>query len=425
MKILTICNQLRVALKHTALALAVGAAVVLGADPSAHASTITYDFASPPAPNMEGWTSEFGNIWDNNDYYNWIADNGHLGIIDDWLEAAELAHSPAFTLDGSGNLTCKMIGHSSTNPAPPLHSADIGPLSIVGGPGDGAFIGVALRDILTDTYVLWKAHPGSNFNITPPYTDLVFTQAELASYANNGRTYTLDFIDNDKGAPDPRPEGSTGKWGILGSATIPGALAVLRTESQMLTFGSDGVIDQFSQTVTITVPAGTNLATYAPTFTLSPGATCVPASGAIPSPKFSTTNPMTYTVTSEDTSTTTSYLVTVNVAPFIFTYDFQDGTLQGWHNRVWDATGAAWVDLAPNVQTMPNTVNGGIIQPPSGDNNLFGNTGTQVDPIGGNTDYHLNTLWLRSPIFKLAAGGNLTTQMSRGMAHGSAPANDA
>ncbi len=309
MKILTICNQLRVALKHTSLALAAGAAVVLGAGPSAHASTTTYDFADPSAPNMEGWTSVYGSIWDNNSEWGWIADNGHLGIIDDWLAAAELAHSPAFSLDGSGNLTCQMIGHPSTNPAPPLHSTDIGPSSIVGGSGDGAFIGVALRDTLTDAYVLWKAHPGSDFVSppAPPYTNLVFTTAELAPYANNGRTYTLDFIDNDRGAPDSGdPRGATGKWGILGSATIPGTLAVLRTESQMLTFGSDGVIDQFSQTVIITAPAGTNLATYAPTFTLSPGATCVPASGAIPSPNFSTTNPMTYTVTSEDTSSTTS-----------------------------------------------------------------------------------------------------------------------
>ena len=115
----------------------------------------------------------------------------------------------------------------------------------------------------------------------------------------------------------------------------------------------------------------------------------------------------------------------VNVAPFIFTYTFQDGTLQGWHNRVWNATGAAWVDLAPNLQTMPNSVNDGVIQPPSGNNNLFGNTGAQVDPIGGNIDNHLNTLWLRSPILKLAGGGNLSAQMARGMAHGSAPANDA
>ena len=56
---------------------------------------------------------------------------------------------------------------------------------------------------------------------------------------------------------------------------------------------------------------------------------------------------------------------------------------------------------------------------------MFGNNGTQVDPVGGNTDNHQNTLWLRSPQFTLDASGDLTAQMARGMAHGSAPANDA
>ena len=115
------------------------------------------------------------------------------------------------------------------------------------------------------------------------------------------------------------------------------------------------------------------------------------------------------------------------VANAAISYDFNDGTLQGWHNRVWDASAAAWVDLDPNVSTMPSTINGGAIQPPSGNNNLFGvgrgNT-TQVDPVGGNTDGHLNTLWLRSPVFYPVTGGDLTVQMARGKAHGSAPAND-
>ena len=112
-------------------------------------------------------------------------------------------------------------------------------------------------------------------------------------------------------------------------------------------------------------------------------------------------------------------------------YDFGTGTLQGWHNRVWDLSANAgaggWVDLDPNVQVMPGTVNGGAIQPPSGDNNLFGvrSGSTQVDPVGGQNDNHLNTLWLRSPQFILDASGALTAQMARGKAHGSTPTSDA
>ena len=113
------------------------------------------------------------------------------------------------------------------------------------------------------------------------------------------------------------------------------------------------------------------------------------------------------------------------------TYNFSDGTLQGWHNRVWDLSANAgaggWIDLDPNVQTMPGTVNGGAIQPPSADDNLFGvrSGSTQVDPVGGQNDNHLNTLWLRSPKFILDGSGNLTAQLARGMANTTAPANDA
>jgi hypothetical protein len=110
------------------------------------------------------------------------------------------------------------------------------------------------------------------------------------------------------------------------------------------------------------------------------------------------------------------------------TYNFNNGTLQGWHNRVWDLSANAgaggWVDLAPNVSAMPGTINGGAIAPASTNNNLFGNNGTQVDPVGGQTDNHLNTLWLRSPQFYLDNSGDLTVQMARGNANGPAPAND-
>ncbi|HWQ91096.1 MAG TPA: LamG-like jellyroll fold domain-containing protein, partial [Clostridia bacterium] len=111
------------------------------------------------------------------------------------------------------------------------------------------------------------------------------------------------------------------------------------------------------------------------------------------------------------------------------TYDFNNGSLQGWHNRVWDlnANGGSggWVDLDPNVSSMPGTINNGAIQPESGDNNLFGNNGSQVDPVGGQTDNHLNTLWLRSPAFAPDGSGDLTVQMARGRAHGPAPTDEA
>jgi hypothetical protein len=118
-------------------------------------------------------------------------------------------------------------------------------------------------------------------------------------------------------------------------------------------------------------------------------------------------------------------LLTVSAGAATVTYDFNNGTLQGWHNRVWNPAlnggAGAWADLAPNV-TDPAPI---VLQPPSTDDQVFGNSGTQIDPIGGQNDNHLNTLWLRSPQFVLDASGPLTVQMARGKAHGTAPANDA
>ena len=120
----------------------------------------------------------------------------------------------------------------------------------------------------------------------------------------------------------------------------------------------------------------------------------------------------------------------VPAANAAITYDFNDTTLQGWNNRVWDlsenAGAGGWVDLAPGTWTMDPAINGGVIQPPSGNNNLFGiRTGsTQVDPVGGSTDWHLNTLWLRSPQFYLDGTGDLTAQMARGRANTTAPVDD-
>ena len=338
-KLFNICNQLWVvALKQSALAFAVGAAVTLGAAPSAHAN-LTYTFTDlghpdPNAvviPNLEGWTLLHSAGWAK---YDWWFSDGNIG--DGWSDAeAQLAQSPAFKLNGSGPLTWQIIGVPAS-PAPypvsaagvqAFQSASIPAAAIVG----GGFMGMALRDVATDTYVLWKPITATDFGtLGPVWPNQSFTQLELVPYANNGRAYTLDFIDNNKS-----PNGDD-HWATLGGASIPG-----------------------------------------------------------------------------------------NPVSVLKAYDFNDGTLQGWHNRVWDATASAWVDLAPDLETMPGTVNGGVIQPPSVDNNLFANNGTKIEPIGGNIDTHLNSLWLRSPVFKLAPYKDLTAQIGGAETSGIVPADQA
>ena len=82
----------------------------------------------------------------------------------------------------------------------------------------------------------------------------------------------------------------------------------------ILTFGPGAVID--GNYIYLTVPYETDLATLAPAYTVSTGASGVPASGVAPTPNFATANPATYTITAQDGITTKTYYVTITVLPF-------------------------------------------------------------------------------------------------------------
>ena len=99
-----------------------------------------------------------------------------------------------------------------------------------------------------------------------------------------------------------------------GTVTVP-----LSPAKDILTFsfGALGSAAVGASTVNLDVPIGTDRTALAPTYTLSPGATCSPVSGA--SQNF--TSAQTYTVTAQDGSTK-AYTVTVTEAilPNIFTW---------------------------------------------------------------------------------------------------------
>jgi hypothetical protein len=95
--------------------------------------------------------------------------------------------------------------------------------------------------------------------------------------------------------------------------------------------GASGVINQADKTISLTVPFGTDLATLAPTFTLSTGSTCNQTSGAAPSPTFASSSTVNYVVTDATTAPTTvnTYAVTVTVAPAIGTLVINLGEAPG------------------------------------------------------------------------------------------------
>jgi autotransporter-associated beta strand protein len=107
-----------------------------------------------------------------------------------------------------------------------------------------------------------------------------------------------------------------------GTVTVPGPAEIVAFAAA----GQAGVIDQTASTINVTVPYGTDLATLAPTFTLTSG-TCTLTSGTPPTPSFAVQNPATYTVT-DPLVATNVYTVTVTVgAPPIIVGASGSGTL--------------------------------------------------------------------------------------------------
>jgi hypothetical protein len=118
------------------------------------------------------------------------------------------ARSPAFKLNGSGDLTLYLLGGTGNTGVLPTHASQIPVNSVSGG-----FQFVALRNVQTGDFVLRARKPGDNPwpSIWQPVT---FTAAQLAT-VDQEATYTLDLIDAG--------HGSWG-WVAMDSVTIPATL---------------------------------------------------------------------------------------------------------------------------------------------------------------------------------------------------------
>ncbi|MCX6923038.1 MAG: hypothetical protein NT154_07500 [Verrucomicrobia bacterium] len=322
---------MRSALKRFAVGLAVSAAVVFGTGLTANAQ-ITYNFTN----GLQGWTQIYrtpvtstNSLWATYDGWGWMPDDGHLG--DGWeVVDTLLGRSPAFTLNGSGDLTFQLIGSKSPMAAPNVAPSEIPEIAMI----NGGFMGVALRDGDADKYVLSRGLSADNYGNT--WTDLSFTAAELAPYANDGKVYTLDFIDYDKLGG---PTGGDG-WLILAGASIPGVAAAEPPSSfkKILTFGPGAVIDHNALTIAWTAPYGKAVTNLAPTYTVSVLATPDLAYPSGTNRDF--TDPKTYTVTAQDGSTS-DYLVTVTVPDYPTTVT-NYGSLGAVANGSYYGWGTTW-----------------------------------------------------------------------------------
>ncbi|MCX6880825.1 MAG: hypothetical protein NTW21_44545 [Verrucomicrobia bacterium] len=136
-------------------------------------------------------------------------------------------------------------------------------------------------------------------------------------------------------------------------------------------FGTGGVIGTLAAnaaTIAWTVPFGTNLATLAPSFTMSPGATCtVGGLPAVSGETRSFTSPVAYVVKSSDNAITNTYTVTVSVAAAPITTinvnlaNVAGNTLNGratwiggYHQAPVSYLGTTWNEVATTPTTMAN-----------------------------------------------------------------------
>lgn len=127
-----------------------------------------------------------------------------------------LLRSPEFTLNGSGPLTAWLDGGSGVGDLTGTTSANL-----PARPSEPGFQGIALRNAMTDTYVLSAMKASDN-----QWQQVAFTSLQLAALDQNA-TYTVDLIDQAQGG-----------WGWLSldTVSIPGNLGA----SDELSIGAFG-----------------------------------------------------------------------------------------------------------------------------------------------------------------------------------------
>ncbi len=135
------------------------------------------------------------------------------------------------------------------------------------------------------------------------FQDNKFSAAELAPYADDGKQYTLDFIDYNRDG---------WAWSNLDNVSIPGAANPPGEGSEILAFSIQGIPATISGTnITLIMPFGTGWPNLTPTITLSPLAGVTPNTGV----QQNFTSQVDYTVISGNTQNTTVYHVNVTEAP--------------------------------------------------------------------------------------------------------------
>ncbi len=220
---------------------------------------------------------------------------------------------------------------------------------------------------------------GTNITITVPYaTDIT---ALSPTYLCSALATCSPASGTTQNFTSPQTYTVTAQDSTTQTYLVTVTVAPISSAKAMLTFGPGAVIA--GTNITWTLPYGTSVAALAPTYTISPYASCTPASGT----SLNFTNPQTYTVTAQDGSSQ-AYLATAIVLGPAFT----------WTNStsgVWSAA-ANWTNNAGLGAIAPST-NG------EADYILnFGAAGTYTAANDLNNGFLLNQLNFNGPVLTLA-----------------------
>ena len=217
-----------------------------------------------------------------------IVDNGGPnGNSSTWVRGVNFARCDDLIPDSNNRIVVNMVSDSGTNDK----RAYLCGFQLVSD-GPLAPLDLAATPTKSQVALTWSAWPGAtgyrvqrSLTSGGPYTTL--TTVTAAAYTDhavaNGTTYFYVVS-------------ATQPLGESANSTEISATPAASPAKDILTFGPAAVIA--GTDIFWTIPLGTALTSLAPTFTLSPFATCAPASGS--SRNFSTHQ--TYTVTAEDGS---------------------------------------------------------------------------------------------------------------------------
>ena len=284
---------------------------------------------------------------------------------------------------------------------------------------------------------------GSRATMDPGAGTVVWTLPYGTDLSNMAPAYTLPAAASGNPASGTGRNFSSAQSYIItaqdGSTKVYTVTAIVSAASgacDILTFGPGAVIE--GPNIAMTVPYGTSLTSLAPAFTVSPGATGVPASRVVPTPDFSVTNQATYTITAPDGITTRTYYVTITVLPFspptvsnatiVGDWSFLNTQNPGWsvqRNNALTANGVRLGTVGVGEGMMSIASPSGMTFANSGVEMIF--TGTNA--VGNNAGYAYISMYrdLTNPprnAYGITAtnftstGGRLTTSVNNGTSGG-------